>query len=310
MEYALVRNPDLPESPGTSPHVSREPRAKQLDNAAEPHRCREEQPAASADHCTAIALSLVIPAYNEAVRLPPYLDTIHGHFTEQLASQYEVIVVDDGSSDQLPEVLSEISLDWQQLRTIRHPQNKGKGAAVRTGILASFGQRILFADADGATPIEEECRLRQAIDAGADVAVGSRLIDAEGVVRSRTRNRAAIGHTFATMVHCLFSVSVTDTQCGFKMFRAEPGRRLLALSQENGYLFDIEVLALAEQLGYRVVEVPISWSDQPGSRMHMWRESPGILAGLWRVRRRLRRQLGDDDSQCPVIDQRRDEARR
>ena len=276
-----------------SRHVSRETPILQPNPAADPHRRGEEQSTARADHCTNITLSLVIPAYNESTRLPHYLDSIRRYLREQLASRYEVIVVDDGSSDHLSDVLAEIALEWNAIRTIRHAQNQGKGAAVRTGILASRGEHILFADADGATPIEEECNLREAIDAGADVAVGSRLIDTHGRIRSRTRHRAAISRAFASIVRRLFSVPVADTQCGFKMFRAEPGRHLFRLARENGYLFDIEVLVLARLLGYRITEVPIHWSDQPGSHLSLWRDAPRILMGLWRIRRRLRSLLNN-----------------
>jgi dolichyl-phosphate beta-glucosyltransferase len=233
-----------------------------------------------------VSLSLVVPAYNEAVRLPPYLHEIRTHFSQQFGEAYEVMVIDDGSSDGLADVLQAEARDWPQLTTARHPRNRGKGAAVRTGMLAAAGELLLFADADGATPIEEERRLRQAIEAGADVATGSRLVDAPDVRLERSWSRSLVGRAFAGVARCLLRPPVLDTQCGFKMFRRDQGRKLFGLVREEGYLFDLEVLILADRLGYRVVEVPVNWSDRPGSRLSLWRDAWPIASGLWRLRRR------------------------
>lgn len=235
----------------------------------------------------AAVLSVIIPAYNESRRLPPYLQAIRDYLRLHYQAQYEVIVVDDGSSDHLLETLTTACGDWPQLKVLRHTQNIGKGAAVRTGVQAAGGDRILFADADGATPIEEESKLARALAEGAALAVGSRLMADRHAVRQRTWQRAVVGRTFAALARRMFALSVLDTQCGFKMFHREPAQRLFALSQENGYLFDIEILALAQRLGYRTVEVPINWADRPGSRLSLWRDGRSIWAGLRRLRDRL-----------------------
>jgi dolichyl-phosphate beta-glucosyltransferase len=242
-----------------------------------------------------ILLSLIIPAYNESARLPRFLDTVRPYLAKHYGDRHEVIVVDDGSSDQLSELLSRQYGGWPQLRVVRHPLNQGKGAAVRTGVLAASGDRLLLSDADGATPIEEEAKLAAALDQGADVAAGSRLVPATGAVRQRTVLRAFIGRSFATLARLLFALPVADTQCGFKMFRAAVARELFEPARETGYLFDIEILALARQLGYRLAEVPICWSDQPGSRLNPWVQGPQIVLGLWRVRRRLNRPAANYD---------------
>ena len=234
-----------------------------------------------------ISVSLVIPAYNEVRRLPPYLNSIRVHFLQQFADLYEVIVVDDGSTDGLASEVERLSRGWPQMVHLRHAANRGKGAAVRTGMLAAKGSLLLFADADGATPIDEERRLRAAIDAGAHVAIGSRRVGGEGIVRRRTWARSVIGGAFAQVARVVLRLPVHDTQCGFKMFRREAGRRLFQLGQEERYLFDLELLILAQRLGYRVAEVPISWSDVPGSRLKMSREFWRIALGLWRLRHRL-----------------------
>jgi dolichyl-phosphate beta-glucosyltransferase len=239
-----------------------------------------------------IAFSLVLPAFNEAARLPPYLASIRPYLDAQYGDRYEVLVVDDGSQDRLCEVLQPVSAGWPQLQVLRSPENRGKGAAVRMGVLASRGSLLLFADADGAAPIAEHRRLEAAIRAGADVAVGSRLLPAADVRRRRNRFRGLAGKAFAAVARRLLGLSVRDPQCGFKIFRGEAGRRLFSLTGESRYLFDLELLALAQRLGYRVVEVPINWQDIPGGHVRLFRELPGIVAGLWRLRRKLRGEAG------------------
>ena len=234
-----------------------------------------------------IELSLVIPAYNEAARLPPYLESVRRYLDGQHPGAYEVIVVDDGSRDGLPDVLARLAPDWPELAVMQHGANQGKGAAVRTGMLAGRGGRLLFADADGATPIDQEAGLSEAVGAGADVAIGSRLLAAPGLTRRRTWSRGLAGRLFARFARWWLGISVRDTQCGFKMFRREAGRELFSRSRESGYLFDLELLVLARRLGYRVAEVPVNWADVPGGHLSLTRSLPGILLGLWRLRRRL-----------------------
>ena len=232
-------------------------------------------------------LSVIIPAYNEARRLPPYLAAVREYMDGRYADRYEVIVVDDGSRDDTADILDRSTQDWPQLVAMRHPENRGKGAAVRTGMLAAGGRLLLFADADGATPIKEEAKLCEAVRAGADLAVGSRLIAAEGVTRRRTRFRGLVGRMFARCARWLLGISVSDTQCGFKMFGREVGRNLFSSSQETGYLFDLELLVLAERFGYQVAEVGVNWTDVAGGHFRPAREFYRVASGLWRLRRRL-----------------------
>jgi dolichyl-phosphate beta-glucosyltransferase len=235
-----------------------------------------------------LALSLVLPAYNEAARLPSYLVSIRRHLQRRYPDRYEVIVVDDGGTDGLQLVLAQAAASWPQLRWIRHARNQGKGAAVRTGILAARGQLVLFADADGATPISEESRLAAAIRDGADLAVGSRLVAAAGTRRSRNWLRALVGRMFALVARRLLRLPVRDTQCGFKMFRGDVARELFSMLRERGYLFDLEVLGLANRLGYRTVEVPVDWAEVPGGHFSPLRQVPKLVADLRRIVRRLR----------------------
>ena len=218
--------------------------------------------------------------------MPPYLENIRSYLEHVFRQPYEVIVVDDGSRDETAAVVQCMANQWPQLRLLRHAQNKGKGSAVRTGVLAARGELFLFADADGATPIEEHARLAAAVAQGADVAIGSRLAPDTAIRRSRDWYRGLAGKLFALAARRLLGISALDTQCGFKMFRAAAGRRLFATLQETGYLFDLELLVLARQFDLCVVEVPIHWQEVPGGHLHPLRELPRIVAGLWRLRRR------------------------
>jgi dolichyl-phosphate beta-glucosyltransferase len=238
---------------------------------------------------SAIALSVVIPAFNEVDRLPAYLASVLDYLHRLYGEFFEVLVVDDGSQDGTSEMLKEFQCDWPQLYVLRHPTNRGKGAAVRTGMLAAGGDLVLFADADGATPIAEERKLREAISAGADVATGSRLIAAPGARRARRGVRSLAGHVFTRLVGFLVQLPVRDTQCGFKIFRRTAAQHVFQLCDESGYLFDIQVLLLARSLGYRLAEVGVSWREVPGSKVRLVRDSWKMATGLWSMRHRVAR---------------------
>ncbi len=232
------------------------------------------------------ALSLILPALDEARRLPPYLEQVRAYLEGSFRQPYEVIVVDDGSRDETATVIQGMAGQWPQLCLLRHAENQGKGSAVRTGMLAARGEQLLFADADGAAPIAEHARLAAAIALGADAAIGSRLLADPAVRCRRPWNRALAGRLFALAARRLLRISARDTQCGFKLFRAAAGRRLFAAMVETGYLFDLELLLLAQRFGLRVAEVPIDWQEMPGGHFHPLGELPALAAGLWRLRRR------------------------
>lgn len=231
-------------------------------------------------------LSIVVPAYNEARRLPRFLESLRSYFA--VRDDYEIIVVDDGSRDEQCERVEEMRTTWPQLVLVRHQVNRGKGAAVRTGMLAAQGAVWLFADADGATPIDQEKRLRAAIRAGADVACGSRLLSAAGTQQQRKLLRGLAGKAFAKVARSILPVPVRDTQCGFKMFTADAGRQLFAEAQENGFAFDVELLALAGHFDLRIDEVPVEWHEQPGGKVNLLRDGGKMLLELWRIRGRIR----------------------
>lgn len=233
-----------------------------------------------------IAPSIVIPAYNEAQRILPYLQSII-RYLGQRGQPYEVLVVDDGSQDNTAALVEQFQAQHQAIRLIRLPANRGKGHAVRTGMQQARGEFRLMADADGATPIQELERLEAAIHNGADLAIGSRPLayrDPRYQVRVRW-HRSASGNLFNWFVQHLGIPGIRDTQCGFKLFRAAVAQDLFSVSHIDGYGFDLELLYIAQRRGYRIAEVPINWADQPGSKVRVLRDGLRMFCELLAVRR-------------------------
>ena len=233
--------------------------------------------------------SVVIPAYNEAARLPSYLKDILAYF-EGRDESYEVIVVDDGSGDGTADRVREVAAGRPGVTVHALDRNRGKGHAVRAGMARAAGRLRLMTDADGATPIREVSRLEAAVAAGADLAVGSRVLHDPSVVRQVRRHRKLSGHVFNFLVRCLGIASVVDTQCGFKLFRGSVADALFPHVTTDGFGFDVELLMLAERRGFRIVEVPINWADQPGSKVGVLREGPRMIYEALAARRRLGRR--------------------
>ena len=233
--------------------------------------------------------SVVIPAYNEARRLPAYLNEVVAYFDGR-GEPYEVIVVDDGSADETAARVLEAQAVHPAVTLHRLAENHGKGFAVRAGMRAARGALRLMADADGATPIAEVKRLETAIQGGADVAVGSRALPDPSVHRAVLIHRKLSGEIFNFFVRRMGVGDVTDTQCGFKLFRGAVAETLFGELETAGFGFDVELLMLARRRGHRVIEVAINWADQPGSKVDVLRDGPRMLAQIIRARMRLARR--------------------
>lgn len=232
-----------------------------------------------------ILLSIVIPAYNEAERILPYLQHITAYLGQR-GQPYEILVVDDGSRDSTVAIVEQCQSQHQAIRLIRLPTNRGKGHAVRTGMQQAQGSLCLMADADGATPIQELERLETAIHNGADLAIGSRPLasrDSRYQVQARWR-RSVSGNLFNWFVQRLGIPGIRDTQCGFKLFRAAVAQDLFGVSRIDGYGFDLELLYVAQRRGYKIAEVPINWADQPGSKVRVLRDGFRMFCELLAVR--------------------------
>jgi len=240
---------------------------------------------------TSVFLSVVFPAYNKETRIAASLDATVAYLAGKPFTA-EVIVVDDGSVDRTAEAAAAALAGRIPSRVIRREVNRGKGASVREGVLAASGEIILFSDDDLSTPIGELDKLLTALQAGADVAIGSRALP-ESVIEVRQRRpRELMGKAFNRLVRLLVLKGYRDTQCGFKAFRRAAAIDLFSRLRTDGFGFDVEILVLCRELGYRVAEVPVVWRDSRPSRVRLFRGSLAMIMELLRIRRFARRRGG------------------
>jgi dolichyl-phosphate beta-glucosyltransferase len=226
-------------------------------------------------------LSIVIPAHNEEHRLPHSLEKIDT-FVRQQTIEIEVVVVENGSRDQTFEIASQFAAAHPYLRVIRE-ELPGKGRAVRIGMLAARGEYRFICDADLSMPIEQVLRFIPPQLAPIDVAIASREI--QGAVRyDEPPYRHLVGRVFNTIVRILALPGLQDTQCGFKCFSARATEKVFPLQVMAGWSFDVEVLFIAREQGYKIHEVPIDWYYISGSRVHLVRDSVRMFLDLLMIR--------------------------
>ena len=236
-------------------------------------------------------ISVVIPAYNEEVRIIPTIGAIASHVSS-LGVPWELIVADDGSTDSTVSMIQGLQEtseerpepEFVNLHLLIAEQNGGKGSAVQRGMLAAKGKYILFADADNSTPIEEISGLLSKIqDDGYDIAIGSRSADG-AEVGNKSLKRKILSAGLNVIVQNIFRIKVKDTQCGFKLFTRESAQRLHNAQTLMGFSFDLEILYLAFKFGYKVAEVPVSWYDAPGSKVDTAKEARRFVKDLARIK--------------------------
>ncbi len=228
-------------------------------------------------------LSVVIPVYNEEQRLSVNLSMVLAYL-KSLADPFELIVVDDGSNDRTA-ALVEAQLQVEpRARLIRYTPNRGKGHAVRTGVLISRGERVIFLDADLSTPLEEIPRALELLE-GADLVIGSRALPESQIVVRPALYRRAAAAIFDLVKHLLVGLwDISDTQCGFKAYRGEAARALFRRSQVDRFMFDVEILFLARRAGLKIVEMPVRWADVPGSKVRFLEGAVNMVRDLVRIR--------------------------
>ncbi|HEV8132672.1 MAG TPA: dolichyl-phosphate beta-glucosyltransferase [Acidobacteriota bacterium] len=218
-----------------------------------------------------IELSVVIPAYNEAQRLPSTLSQVKEYLDAE-ESNYQIIVVDDGSTDATVSIARQAQVSFPQLQVLENGRNRGKGFSVRSGFLHAGGALVLLTDADLSAPIGEFEKLRSALD-GNHGAIGSRALRDSQIFRHQPIFRELSGKIFNVIMRILTGLSFHDTQCGFKLFRREPFLPVFQAQRSDGFAFDVEILYLARKFGLKVVEVPVRWGNVAGSRV-------GLAAGM------------------------------
>lgn len=232
-----------------------------------------------------VDLSVIIPAYNEALRLGPTLDRVAGYLAAR-GIDHEILVIDDGSSDGTAALA--LGHPAAAVRLLRQPRNLGKGAALRRGVAESRGRRVLLTDADLSTPIEELERLEDRLEAGADLAIGSRGLEDSDVRRAQPIYRELMGRTFNGIIRLLGVRGVSDTQCGFKLLSGAVARELFPFLAIDGFAYDVELIWLARRRGLRVDEVGVAWINSPDSRVHPVFDSIAMLRDVVLMRWRHR----------------------
>jgi glycosyltransferase involved in cell wall biosynthesis len=232
-------------------------------------------------------LSIVIPAYNEAMRVGKTLAEVQKYAATK-PFETEFVLVDDGSSDCTLELFKKFQSLWPGTHVLCNNVNRGKGFSVRRGVLESRGEVILFTDADLSAPIEEADKLLASFESGAvDAAIGSRAIDRTLIGVHQPWRREYAGRFFNLLVRLFTGLKFHDTQCGLKLFRRETTRRAFELQRVDRFGFDPEVLFLIQRFGGKIVEIPVRWNDNPATKVHFLRDSALMFLDLivlrWRA---------------------------
>jgi glycosyltransferase involved in cell wall biosynthesis len=227
--------------------------------------------------------SIVIPAYNEGERIGATLDKVLAHL-EQQKWEAEVLVVDDGSTDSTADLVRRYAAQHPQLRLLQNPGNRGKGYSVRHGMLEATGDRLLFTDADLSAPISEAPKLFARLEAGADLAIGSRWLDPALQTERQPLYRQLFGRIFNLLLRLILGLRFRDTQCGFKAFTRRAAQLIFSRQRIERWGFDPELLFLAARLGLKVEEVPVEWANDPRTKIRPLRDGARIFSEMLRIR--------------------------
>jgi dolichyl-phosphate beta-glucosyltransferase len=230
-------------------------------------------------------LSVVVPCYNEEERLPRTIEQIE-RFLDARKTDYELILVDDGSADGTRQVMDAAARGHASVRVEALPHNRGKGRALAVGVEAAKGDEILVTDADLSTPIEELDKLQASLNAGAGVAIASRALRASRVEVSQPIYRVLMGKGFNLIVQAVLLPGIWDTQCGFKLFRGDVAHRVFANLTTDGFGYDPEVLYRARKQGVKIAEVPVVWRNSAPTKVSPVKSSLDMLRHVVRLRLR------------------------
>jgi dolichyl-phosphate beta-glucosyltransferase len=233
-----------------------------------------------------VYLSIVVPAYNEEKRIEQPLERVVGYLRNHF-DRWELIYSDDGSKDKTREKLSELQKIYPEIKVVGTHENRGKGSAVRTGMLAASGDTVLFSDTDFSSPIEEIEKLYASLQNGYDIAIGSRGLAESNIEVHQAWPREMMGKIFNALLRSLLPIEFMDTQCGFKMFNRKAIDIILPRMHIDGFAFDVEMLIIAQVNRLRIQEVAVVWKNVLDSRVHPIRNSLEMIRDVLKVRHRL-----------------------
>jgi len=237
-------------------------------------------------------LSLIIPAYNEADRLPGTIQRIQEH-RRSWNFPIEVIIVVEPSEDRTLALVEKAVKSWLDLRVLTHHEKRGKGFAVRSGMYQARGDLIFFTDADLSTPMEDlDAALALfARDRSIDLIVGNRMHPESQILQRQNLGREWMGKVFNRIVQMVTGLRIRDTQCGFKGFRNRAAKEIFGRQRIDGFSFDVEILLLARAMGFAIAELPVHWTNSKASRVHPVRDSAGMFFDVIRVRKLVGRTM-------------------
>src|SRR4030042_3117215 len=230
-----------------------------------------------------IYISVVIPAYNENVRIVKTLEKTLDYF-EIHNYLYEIIIIDDASTDVTYNLVDTLFRSHSNIKILRNRKNMGKGFSVKRGVLESRGDYVLFSDADLSTPIEEIEKFFPHFNKGYDIVIGSRALKDSQILLKQPWYRKNMGKIFNLLVRLFIIKGIKDTQCGFKCFRKEVAHKIFSLQRLNGFCFDVEILYIAKSLGYKIKEVPIIWLHCLHSRVAIFMYSICMFFDLFKIK--------------------------
>ena len=229
-------------------------------------------------------LSVVVPMYNETHRMGDSLPKLLDYLSRQ-SYTYEIVAVDDGSTDGTADMARELLAPVSTSRVLEERPNRGKGHAVKVGMLAAKGDYALFLDADMSTPPSEVEKFWPWLEQGYDVVIGSRKMPGAQITRHQPAWRENLGKVFTWLTNRIVTKGISDITCGFKCFSREAAQEVFSRSVVSDWSFDAEILFITQRLGYKIKEVPVTWHDETGTKVRLLRDAPRAIAGLLRIRR-------------------------
>jgi dolichyl-phosphate beta-glucosyltransferase len=228
-------------------------------------------------------LSVVVPAYNEQDCIAETLEKILS-FLAAKPFDYEIIVVDDGSTDRTSDIVTKLRASIPKMNLLKNDKNRGKGAAVRRGVLSANGDFVLFLDADFSTPIEEFDKFQPHLENGAHVVIGSRRERDSAILVRQPWYRVYMGHTFSILARVLLAPPIHDFTCGFKCLEASAAKKIFGKQSLDDWSFDAEILHIAYKKKFQIMQVPVSWENHPDSKVKIIESTIKAFWGIIKIR--------------------------